>query len=348
MKRTTRSVAMVAAFVVVAGVAFAAAFGVGGKEPGQAAGTGLPPATSQVTRATLTQTQQVAGTLGYGASTTVTAGGSGRITWLPTPGARINRGQAVYRSDNRPVIVFYGSLPPYRVLQPGSTGPDVRLVEENLAALGYTGITVNSYYSAATATAVRRWQKDNGLVRTGAFDPASVVVAPSAIRVASRPAQLGDPANGPVLTYTGTTRIVTVALDVGLQSLVKQGVGATVALPDAQVVKGGVASVGTVATAANPGAAATIGVTITVGDQKKLGTLDQAPVTVALVSASVKDALTVPVAALLVLPGGRYGVEVVTGDTTHKVPVQLGMFGDGRVQVTGEGIDVGTVVGVPS
>jgi peptidoglycan hydrolase-like protein with peptidoglycan-binding domain len=343
-----RPVVTVAALVVVGAVATAAALGIGGTEPGQGADAGLPPATTQVTRATLTQTQQVAGTLGYGARTTVTAGGSGTITWLPKPGARISRGKAVYRSDNRPVIVFYGNLPPYRVLESGDTGPDVKLVEENLAALGYTGITVNRQYSYATAIAVRRWQKDNGLVQTGVFDPASVIVAPSPIRVASLPAHLGDPANGPVLTYTGTARIVTVALDVGLQGLVKKGVRTTVTLPDAKVVKGRVATVGTVATAGNQGTTATITVTITVGNQRKLGPLDQAPVTVALVSASVRAALTVPVAALLVLPGGRYGVEVVTGDTTHKVPVQLGTFGDGRVQVNGEGIDVGAVVGVPS
>jgi hypothetical protein len=103
-----------------------------------------------------------------------------------------------------------------------------------------------------------------------------------------------------------------------------------------------------VATAGDPGKAATIAVTITVGDQSKLGTLDQAPVTVSLVSASVQDALTVPVAALLVLPGGDYGVEVVTGATSRTVPVQLGMFGNGRVQITGEGIVAGTLVGIPS
>ena len=58
--------------------------------------------------------------------------------------------------------------------------------------------------------------------------------------------------------------------------------------------------------------------------------------------------LTVPVAALVALPGGGYGVQVVTGAATRYVPVQLGMFGGGRVQVTGNGIAAGTRVGVPS
>jgi hypothetical protein len=56
-----------------------------------------------VTRATLTQTQQVNGTLGYGAPVTVNGPGSGKITWLPAAGAVIGRGQPVYRADDRPV-----------------------------------------------------------------------------------------------------------------------------------------------------------------------------------------------------------------------------------------------------
>jgi hypothetical protein len=54
------------------------------------------------------------------------------------------------------------------------------------------------------------------------------------------------------------------------------------------------------------------------------------------------------VAALAALAGGGYGVQVVTGSTSHYVRVQLGMFAGGRVQVTGAGIAAGTRVGVPS
>jgi peptidoglycan hydrolase-like protein with peptidoglycan-binding domain len=347
MNRKTR-IAALGALTLVGAVAVAAAIGIGGTDPGRASSTGRPPATTSVTRTTLTQTQQVAGTLGYGTSTTIRAGRPGKITWLPDPGARVSRGQAVYRSDNVPVSLFYGSLPPYRALRSGDAGPDVREVEENLSALGYHGITVNTSYTSATAAAVRKWQKDLGLAQTGIFDPESVVIAPGAVRVASLATHLGDQANGPVLAYTGTTRIVTVALDVSLQGLAKPGATATITLPDAQTVTGAVEAVGTVATAGDPGKPATIGVTVTIGDQSKLGTLDQAPVTVSLVSASVQDVLTVPVAALLALPDGGYGVQVVTGSTSRTTVVQLGMFGNGRVQITGEGIAAGTLVGIPS
>jgi hypothetical protein len=93
---------------------------------------------------------------------------------------------------------------------------------------------------------------------------------------------------------------------------------------------------------------ATIDVTVTVADQSKLGTLDQAPVTVTLVAAAVENVLTVPVAALVALADGGTGVQVVTGSTSHYVTVQLGMFANGRVQINGAAIVEGTLVGVPS
>lgn len=349
MSRPVRATLVAGAAVAVAGAVAAAAVGFGGDPPSAAVGTAPAPSTATVTRATLTQTQQVNGTLDYGEPVTVNGRGSGVITWLPAPGAVIGRGKPVYKADNRPVSLFYGGLPLYRPLHIGDTGDDVHEVESNLVALGYTGFTVDDSYTASTATAVRKWQKAAGRTPTGVFDPLDVVRAPSALRVTTLSGHLGDPADGPILAYTGTTRVVRIALDVGLQGLVKQGISATVTLPDGETVEGTVATVGSVATAGqSPTDPATIEVTVTLADQSALGTLDQAPVGVELVSASVQDALTVPVAALVALSEGGYGVQVVTGTAGRYVPVQLGMFANGRVQITGEGITEGTLVGVPS
>jgi hypothetical protein len=142
---------------------------------------------------------------------------------------------------------------------------------------------------------------------------------------------------------------VSVALDVALQHLVKAGLPAVVTLPDGKTVKGKLASVGTVATAGEDEEhPATIAVTVTITDQSKLGTLDQAPVTVSLISATAENVLTVPVAALVALAEGGYGVQVVTGSTSRYVAVRLGMFADGRVEITGDGITEGTLVGMPT
>jgi multidrug efflux pump subunit AcrA (membrane-fusion protein) len=79
------------------------------------------------------------------------------------------------------------------------------------------------------------------------------------------------------------------------------------------------------------------------------GTWDQAPVQVGITTATVPDALVVPVTALLARSGGGYAVEVV-GPSNHLVPVSLGLFddADGLVQVTGSRLAAGQEVVVPA
>lgn len=349
MNRPLRTTLAIGSSVVVAGAVAAAAIGFGGSTPAAPSSTAdLSAATAPVTRTTLTRTQQVNGVLGYGTPVTLNAPGHGTITWLPAPGATISRGQPVYKADNRAVPLLYGPLPLYRSLRSGDTGEDVMEIEQNLAALGYTGYTVDTSYTSTTAAAVRRWQKDLGLVQTGVIDPAAMVIAPAGLRVAEVTAHLGDQAGGPLLAYAGTTRVVIIALEVALQNLVSPGLSATITLPDGKTVEGRLTTVGAVATAGADHQPATIDVTVSIADQSKLGPLDQAPVVVSLVSAKLDNVLAVPVAALVVLPEGGYGVQVMTGSTTHYVAVQLGMFADGQVQITADGIAEGTLVVVPS
>jgi hypothetical protein len=92
-------------------------------------------------------------------------------------------------------------------------------------------------------------------------------------------------------------------------------------------------------------------VDVTFSDPAATGTWDQAPVQVGITTASVRGALTVPVAALLAQSGGGYAVEVVgAGERNHLVAVSLGLFDDaeGLVQVTGSGLAAGQKVVVPS
>jgi hypothetical protein len=343
-----RTVLVTGGTILVAVAVAAASLGFGGDPPPEPSG-GPALATTPVTRATLTQTQQVNGTLGYGTPVRVSARENGTITALPVLGAVINRGEALFQVDNRPVSLFYGDRPLYRPIRSGDSGSDVTEVEQNLAALGYTGFTVDTTYTVATATAVSRWQQDHGITQTGVFEPAAAVIATGPVRVATVDMQLGDPANGQVLSYSGTTRVVQIPLDVAYQSMARQGTTATITLPNGTVVPGTVATVGSVAVAGRLAEdPATIDLTVTVADQAKLGTLDRAPVTVSLVAATVENVLTVPVAALVALADGATGVQVVTGSTNHYVPVELGMFASGRVQISGDGVTEGTLVGIPS
>jgi len=68
--------------VLAIGAAAAAAggFGLGGGRGPAPGAAGLPPATAQVTRTTLTQTEQVSGSLGYGDPVSLAA-----LAYFPTP-----------------------------------------------------------------------------------------------------------------------------------------------------------------------------------------------------------------------------------------------------------------------
>lgn len=337
-------------------VAAAAGIGLGGTRAQPSASAGAPTATARVTRTTLVQTERVSGVLGYGRQITVVAragtGGAapGTLTWLPEAGAIVRAGQPVYRIDERPVVLLVGGTPLYRPLTSGEEGGDVRELEENLRSFGYTGFGVDSSFTAATAGAVRRWQRDLGLETTGTVTVDQAVVAPAELRVVGRRVELGAAASGPVLTCTGTTRAVSVALDVAMQHLVRPGLAATVTLPDRRTVAGIVAAVGTVATRPTTGqsTSTTIDVTLTIADQAALGALDEAPVDVDVVTDRRAGVLVVPVGALVALPEGSYAVQVVQGSHRRYEPVQTGLFAAGMVEVSSPGISEGTTVVVPA
>lgn len=60
---------------------------------------------------------------------------------------------------------------------------------------------------------------------------------------------------------------------------------------------------------------------------------------------SVRHVLAVPIAALVALAGGGYGLEVVTRTGQHHfIGVRTGVFAGGEVQVLGNGLTAGTRV----
>jgi hypothetical protein len=201
------------------------------------------------------------------------------------------------------------------------------------------------YYSAATTSAVQRLEEHLGVTAPpGALALGQVVFEPQAIRVDQVTGSLGGPASGPVLQATSDEHVVMIALDVSAESEVRPGDTVTITLPDGTTTPGVVSVVGTVATAAPASqtpqqgqSAATIPVQVQLSDSAAAGTLDQAPVTVNIITTTARDALTVPVTALLARPGG-YDVEVAgPGNARRYVPVTPGIFDDnsGQVQVTG-------------
>lgn len=349
--RRGRVMAAAAAMLTVAAGSLALTQFGSDEETGSPENTGLPPATATVGRGDLRDSAQADGTLGYDKQRKVNSGAAGTMTWTPRTGSNVKRNERLYEVDGRPVRLMYGSGPMYRTLKPGDRGRDVEQLERNLTELGYTGFTPDDEYTELTAAAVKRWQKSHDSKRTGTVGPQDIAFAPGKVRIRSVEAAVGELAQpgAPVLTTTGSERIVTFELDVAEGELAKAGTEVTVDLPDGSSAAGEVSSVGRTAKPGDDPQDNSPKVTLTVSfdEPDEVGGFDQSPVTVNLTGELRKGVLSVPVNALLALPGGGFGLQVVRGDTVRDVKVELGMFAEGRVEVSGGGLREGMKVGVP-
>lgn len=348
-----RWVALGIAVVMAAGVAgTVSAWWAGVFSPDASSGAGReapPPATQPVVRQDVAATTPETATLGYAGLYTVTGQGGGTLTWLPPAGQVIRQGQVLYKIGNSsPVVLLYGGVPDWRDLSEGITGQDVTQLNHDLVRLGYAGRTDIAalgwdYYSWETASGVQRLEGHLGVsFPPGSLSLGQVVFEPEALHVSQVTGSLGSPASGPVLTATSDRHVVTIPLDVSMQSEVKAGDTVSITLPDETTTPGAVSWVGAVATttaetSGNP--TTTIPVQVTLTDPGAAGTLDQAPVTVNLTTeSSPGPVLAVPVTALVAQSPGGYVVEVAgPGNTRRYVPVTPGIFddADGLVQVTG-------------
>jgi hypothetical protein len=369
--------AVLAAMVVAGGVLVVS----GGKRAVAAAGP-LPVGTARVEKRTLSAMVSQGGILTYrarsdGSPYAVINQAHGTYTSLPAVGQVISQGHVLYRVNDSPVVLLYGSTPAYRTLSAGASGPDVAELNRDLVALGYTTRAQlhpgSAFFGTATTAAVEKLQAAVGIARTGTLPVGQAVFEPVAVRVTSVSAQPGGSAQPgeTVLQGTSIARQVQVALDASQQTSMAVGNKVSISLPNNQTTPGVVSSVATVASCPSSsgsssgsssatagtdtcasGSTPTITVDVTPSDPRATGTWDQAPVQVGITTDSVPDALVVPVTALLAQSGGGYAVEIAGAgtDNNHLVPVSLGLFDDanGLVQVTGPGLAAGQEVVVPT
>jgi peptidoglycan hydrolase-like protein with peptidoglycan-binding domain len=376
-----RPVTVSAAVIVLLGAVGWAAYNANllRTQQAQAVTSSIATGTALVVRTDVREQTQVTGTLGYAGSYSViapagsaasgpAAGSASVITWLPSAGATVRRGQPAYAVNGRPVPLFYGIHPAWRDMVPGMTpGPDVRQLQQNLAALGYgAGLSADGQFGLATEQAIERWQQAAGLPVTGTVPLGQVAFLPGPLLVSQQLAAVGGPVpNGtPILQGTGTTQDVQIALDPTLAPTLRPGIQIVVTLPDGSTDPGVITQVSRVAQ--NPASSSQSQQGPPNGQQSAVipvtarllrpvrGALDQAPVQVAITSADDRGVLAVPITALLAQPGGRFAVVVVTshaGRTLRRtVPVTTGLFDEiaGLVEVTGPGLTAGQHVAVPS
>lgn len=354
---------------LAAGVAAMAAGGLGGwrwlgrSDAATPKTAGVAAATATIRRADLSAREQVPGTMGYaGDFQLMHPGPPGVLTAAAAPATVVSRGQRLYEVDGRPVVLLYGARPVWREFRPGMPpGEDVRQLEQNLVALGFTSGHPDSRFTAATAAAVRRWQQRLGQPRTGRLALGTLVFAPGRVRVVEALAPAGTHlGGGPVLRASSTRRAITVALPTERQGQVRVAAPVEVTLPSGERVPGTVAEVGRVATSGDAGTAggnaggppppATITVTVTLDQAGTPDGLDQAPVQVAITTARRTGVLAAPVTALrAAAAAGAYEITVVDGDRRRAVPVRPGLLDEraGLIEIIGDGVAEGMRVEVP-
>jgi peptidoglycan hydrolase-like protein with peptidoglycan-binding domain len=365
-RRRTLAVAALAAAAVTGAVV---AIALRGGAPAPAGSAPPPVATATVVRTNLATNVLTEGTLGYAASAPVVNHTAGTYTSLPAPGTVINPGQPLYRVDNTPVVLMVGATPAWRPFQAGmADGLDVAELQSNLISLGYaSGLvsTPDGHFGAATVGAVERWQHAAGMAVNGVIPFGGVVFLPEAVLVGASNVALGQPAAPGDTPYAATTtvRVVSVPLNPNLPDI-SVGEAVSIILPTNTSMPGKITAIVAVGASGGSGSSSSSGsgsgsgggsggdssgatsmALVKPDDTAATGSASGEPVQVSLTTESVTNVLALPIAALLALSGGGYGVEVVSPPGTHHlVGVTTGLFTGSQVQVSGSGIEAGTTV----
>ncbi|WP_405490084.1 peptidoglycan-binding protein [Streptomyces sp. NBC_00096] len=304
------------------------------------------------------------GTGGAGTGGSGSGSGSATLTWVAAAGSSVERDGKLYEVNGKPVRLMYGTTPVYRTMKTGDKGEDVKQLKRNLQALGFgTGLDASDgNFTAGTATGVKRWQKAHSMKETGEIGKEDIAFASGPQRIQKNDMAVGDDAGAgkPVLTLTGTERTVRFQLDVAKAGTVKAGDPVTVSLPGGGAANGKIDSVGSTANPDDPSSGGGSGgggmgdkkpkvqIEVTLDNASEAKGPDQSPVSVNLTGETRKGVLSVPVNSLLALAEGGFGVQVVEDGKVREVEVELGMFGKGRVEVKGDALKEGMLVGVPA
>ena len=368
-RRWRAALAVIAVVAIVAAALAVAGVSKGTTAPGAGGAGAFKTLTATVTRRTLVSQTQVNATLTDAGSYSVVNQASGRLTRLPAVGKVVRQGQALYQVDGQPVVLVYGNVPAWRTLSAGMTGADVRELNTALVRLGYASAAALGpragwdYFSAETAYALEQFRAHLGITNpTGSLGLGQAVFLPSAVKITAWATAVAPgvaaTAGAVLMTATSDSPVVTIALDTSQRVEVKAGDTVSVTLPRGNTTPGVVTSVGTVATTNATTHATTITVLVALKHRAVARKLSSAPVTVSITTGVVRNALVVPVTALLAQPAqgagesaGEYAVEVAgAGGGHHLVPVSVGMIDNatGLVQVTSSRLTVGQRVVVPA
>ena len=245
--------------------------------------------------------------------------------------------------NERPVILVQSPLPLYRDLRrvTGSerdeagerlaelSGPDVRALQAYLVLTGFDDdgrLSVDGVFGATTERAVKAWQRSVGHPATGTIDRSQMLLVDGPVRVRTAP-EVGSP----FASLTVSTIQPAVTANVSTEDREFFDRGARVEVEAAGTTYPG--RVARVTRQAGDDGQPSYRVDIRLPSRDDLDGVESVSVTARRVV--TEDALTIPASGLLALVEGGWAVQVVDGEDTSLVPVQLGSIVDGLAEVSG-------------
>lgn len=350
--RSTRRywIAGIACLLLIGGVG---SYAVYASSPAPAADSPAPPVdTVAVEKGTLTGNRSVPGVLDFAQTRDLASELSGVLTGTPQPGSTVEPGGELFSVDNQGIYLFSGTVPAWRAFESGmSDGPDVQQLESTLQAAGYFDPAPNTKFTWDTVEAIYEWQEATGQPKTGRIELGRIVFSPSSVRVADLVAAVGDRVGPgmPVIKTSALEQVVTADLKLADQKLAVVGAVVAVQLPGGVSTTGKITGVGQPTEREKNGSTTVvIPLTISLDTTEDTQGIQKANVKVDVPSEIREEVLSVPLEALLALPGGSFGVEIVDSDgATTQVPVTTGLFAGGRVEISGDRIKAGVEVVVP-
>ena len=276
------------------------------------------------------------------------------------------------------VMLMFGETPAWRDFAPNmSPGIDIEQLKINLIALGYVGglgdeFTLDQNYDASAISMVKELQEDLGLTQTGRLDFGDIVFLPgiSLVEYSSTFPSLGSNigANVPLMSLVPIVNVNTsvdtegqvsetakslqnieTSIDVADKDLIDIGTPVKIELPDESIISGKVTEIGRTAVipSNNQNTDPYLEVSIQVDNNVNLPEWTGANVIVSITRELADDVLAAPVTSLMALLGGGYALEIYKDIGTELVPVTVGVYSDGWIEIKDTELLDGTRVVVP-
>jgi hypothetical protein len=264
-------------------------------------------------------------------------------------GSYIGQGSVILEVAGQPFFVLAGTVPAYRDLEPGESGTDVSQLQQDLASLGYgLGSDTLGVFGSGTSAAVDAYSHAVGytapqLSRGPKADRGAMIPLGQYSFVPRLPARIvklgmtvGQSAKGSGLVLSLGSPSVAGQLSPSSAGLVRRGMLVTITEPGGgAAVRGRVTSVAR-STASTKSISGGLYVALGIRPDHSLPlSLVGQDVSVAIATArSSGPVLTVPEAAVFAGVDGGIYVTKMSAAGRVRVPVRVGLSGDGLLQVT--------------